>query len=209
MLRKFRLSACGLIVSIFAFAGAANAALITQTIDFSFDDFGPGALSSSPSLITDVAGSVSFTYDTATPVSIINQAVDSISFSTPSGFFLTSDVRFDLRVGGDKLFATNSYELDFYTNLLGVEFNLVGDFLFRIGAIGPVGADVGPGIPTSGMASQFLLIDRPGSEGFYQVSNTGTETSASVPVTTAVAEPAPLMVLGLGLAAFGLLRRRA
>jgi hypothetical protein len=160
-------------------------------------------------LFTDVAGSVSFTYDTATPASIINQAVDSISFSTPTSVFLTSDVRFDLRVGGDRLSAINSYELDFYTNLTPVEFNLVGDFLFRIGASGPIGADVVPGVTASGMSSVFLSIDRPGAEGFFQFSDTGTQTSASVPVTTAIAEPAPLMVLGLSLAAFGLMRRRA
>lgn len=206
MLGKFRLSACGLIVLMFAFAGAANAALITQTINFEFSGFGPSGSSSSPSLVNDVTGALSLTYDTATPASILNGAVDSISFSTPSGFFLTSDVRFDLRVGADKLFASNSYELDFYTNVLGVEFNLVGDFLLRIAAIGPIGADVPGG---GAMAGQLLIIDRPGTEGSYQFSNAGIVTSTSVPAAIAVAEPLPLMALGLGLTAFGLMRIRA
>lgn len=188
-------------------SGAGQAAPITQTINFSFSGFAPFGTSTSPTLFNDVAGTVSFSYDTATPTSIINQAVDSISFTTPSAFFLTSDVRFDLRIGGDKLFASNSYELDFYHNILGVEQNLVGDFLFRIGAFGPVGADV-PG--AGAMASQFLLIDRPGFEGFAHVSQNPAVllTSTSVPAATGIPEPAPLMVLGFSLAAFGLARRR-
>lgn len=197
---------------MFTFAGAANAALITQTLNFSFSGFAPFAVSTSATLINDVTGSVSFTYDTATPTSIINQAVDSISLSespTPPGFaFLTSDVRFDLRVGADTMFGMNTYEVDVYHNLLGVESNLVGDFLFRVGAIGPVGADV-PG--AGAMGSQFLLIDRPGAEGFAHLSQNQAAilTSTSVPVTTEISEPAPLMVLGLGIAAFGLIRRRS
>lgn len=206
-IRKIQALALGGAMMLFAATGAANAAPITQTINFSYSGFGPFAISTSPTLFTDVAGSVSFSYDTATPVSIFNQAVDSISFSTPGGFFITSDVRFELRIGADKLSPFNSYELDFYNNIVGVESNLVGDFLLRIGAVGPVGADVPGG---GAMASQFLLIDRPGVEGFAHVSSDPAEvlTSTSVPATTAIPEPAPLMVLGFGLAAFGLIRRR-
>ena len=212
MLGKFRLSVCGLIVLMFAFAGAANAAPITQTISFSFNNFVPGGATSTPSLVTEAAGSVSFTYDTATPTSIFGQAVDSISFTspTPPGFsFLTSNVMFDLRIGADKLFPTNDYEIDIYQDLLGVEFNKTGDFLLRVAAVGPIGGDV-PG-PFSGMASQMLLIDQPGIDGFYKFDNaeSGATTSASVPVTAEIAEPATLMLLGLGLAGLGLLRRRA
>lgn len=208
MIRQFRTWALGLTLAVFAATGAANAALITQTINFSFDDFGPAGLSSSPSLFSDVTGAVSITYDTATPVSIFGGAVDSISFTSPAGFLLTSDVKFDLKIGADKLFPTNSYELDFYHDTLPVFSNVVGDFLFRIGAAGPIGADVPGG---GAMAAQFLMIDRTGPDGFYHINNgpPAILTSTSVPVTTAVAEPAPLMVLGLSLAAFGLLRRRA
>lgn len=211
MLGKFRLSACGLIVSIFAFAGAANAAPITQTINFSFNNFVPGGASATPSLVTQVTGSVSFTYDTATSASIFGQAVDSILFTspTPTGFaFLTSNVMFDLRIAADKISPTNDYEIDIYQDLLGVEFNKTGDFLLRVGALGLIGADV----PGSGaMASQMLLIDQPGFDGFYKFDNaeSGATTSTSVPVTAEIAEPAPLVVLGLGLAGLGLMRRRA
>ncbi len=197
---------------MFAFAGAANAAPITQTISFSFNNFVPGGLSTAPSLVTEATGSVSFTYDTATPTSIFGQAVDSISFTspTPPGFsFLTSNVMFDLKIGADKNFATNDYELEFYQDELSVVFNKVGDFLISIAAGGPIGADV-PG-PATRMAGLFLVIDQPGSDGFYKFANalTGDVTSASVLVTAEIAEPAPLMVLGLGLAGLGLLRRRA
>lgn len=203
--RKIRALALG--AALVIASGGAIAAPITQTINFSFSGFGPIASSTSPTLITDVTGAVTFSYDTATPVSLFDQAVDSISFSTPSGFFLTSDVRFELRIGPDRLIASNSYELDFYHNMLGVESNLVGDFLFRIGAIGPVGADVPGG---GAMGSQFLLIDRPGPEGFAHVSQgqAALLTSTSVPAATGIPEPAPLMILGFGLAAFGLIRRR-
>jgi len=172
----------------------------------------PGGATTTPSLVTEAAGSVSFTYDTATPTSIFGQAVDSISFTspTPLGFsFLTSNVMFDLRIGADRLFPTNDYEIDIYQDLLGVEFNKTGDFLLRVAAVGPIGGDV-PG-PFSGMASQMLLIDQPGIDGFYKFDNaeSGATTSTSVPVTAGIAEPAPLMVLGLCLAGLGLLRRRA
>jgi MYXO-CTERM domain-containing protein len=201
--QKIRALAVGAVLSLFMATGAANAALITQTINFSFSGFGPFAISTSPTLISDVTGEVSFTYDSATTTSIFGQAIDSVSFSTPSGFFLTSDVKFDLKLGADKVSPVNDYEFDFYHDALGVQSNLVGDWLFRIGALGAPGTS-GP------MASQFLLIDRLGGEGFAHVSDQGAESliSTSVPVTTSVAEPAPLMVLGLGLAAFGLIRRR-
>ena len=196
---------------MFAFGGTANAALITQTITFSFDNFETSGLATTPSLVTEATGSVSFTYDTATPASIIGQAVDSISFTspTPPGFaFLTSNVMFDLRIGADKLFPTNDYELSIYQDEEGVVFNKVGDFLINIGAGGPIGADV-PG-PFTGMASQMLLIDQPGSDGFFKFANDqfGNTMSSSVPVTTEIAEPAPLMALGFGLAVLGLLLRR-
>ena len=205
-MRKIQALAVGATLLLFSMAGVANAALVTQTINFRFDDFVPAGLASSPSLIAEVTGAVSITYDTATPASIFNQAVDSISFGTPSSFFLTSDVRFDLYIGADRFSATNSYELNFYNNLLGVEFGLVGDFLFRTGAIGPIGADVPGG---GAMSAQFLLIDQPGTDGFYKVSDGPAKllTSTSVPAA-AIPEPAPLMVLGFGLAAFGLSRRR-
>lgn len=210
MLGKFRLSACGLIVSMLAFAGAATAAPITQTLNFSFNNF-TALGGATPTLVTEATGSVSFTYDTATPTSIIGQAVDSFAFTspTPPGFdFLTSNVLFDLRIGGDLLVPTNSYEISVYQDEEPVLFNKVGDFLILVGAIGPIGADV-PG-PGAGFGTQMLFIDKPGSEGFYQTANgePGAATSTSVPVTAQIAEPAPLMVLGLGLAGLGLLRRR-
>lgn len=195
---------------MFAFAGVANAAPITQTLSFSFSNFTPIG-TATPSIVSDVTGSVSFTYDTATPTSIFGQAVDSISFTspTPPGFdFLTSNVMFDLRLGADLLVPFNDYEISVYQDEEPVFSNKVGDFLFLIGAIGPVGADVPGG---GAIGSQFLLIDKPGFDGFYQTANgaPGSVTSSSVPVTAEIAEPAPLLVLGLGLAAFGLLRRRA
>mgnify|MGYP006950414469 CR=1 FL=1 len=77
VLKKVRISACGMILAVFTFAGAANAAPITQTIDFTFDNFEPGGISTTPSLVTEAIGSVSFTYDTATPTS------PARPFSTP------------------------------------------------------------------------------------------------------------------------------
>lgn len=204
---RISIRAIALVVSLIFVSGVVRAAPITQTINFSFDDFAPFASSTSPTLITEVTGAVTFSYDTATPVSLFNQAVDSISFSTPGGFFLTSDVRFDLKIGADKMFPSNSYELDFYNNMLGVEFGLVGDFLFRFAAIGPIGADISNGL---GAGGQFLLIDRPGGEGFAHVSQgqPALLTSVSVPAATGIPEPAPLMILGFSLAALGLARRR-
>jgi len=197
--RKIQALAIGAGLSLFVATGAANAPLITQTINFSFSGFGQFAVSMSPTLISDVTGEVSFTYDSAATTSIFGQAVDSVSFSTPAGFFLTSDVKFDLKLCADKITQSNDYEFDFYHDELSVRSNLVGDWLFRIGALGAPGT-------SSPMGSQFLLIDRPGLEG----SDQGAEslTSTLVPAATSVAEPAPLMVLGLGLAAFGLIRRR-
>ena len=71
-------------------------------------------------MISDVTGEVSFTYDSATTTSIFGQAVDSVSFSMPAGFFLTSDVKFDLKLGADKITQSNDYEFDFYHDALGV-----------------------------------------------------------------------------------------
>lgn len=209
MTRQIREWVLGLTVAICAAAGSVNAAPITQTLNFSFTNF-TAIGTATPTLVTEATGSVSFTYDTATPTSITGQAVDSFSFtsSTPPGFdFLTSNVLFDLRLGGDLLVATNTYEISFYQDEEPVFFNKVGDFLILVGALGPIGADVpGGGL----MGSQMLFIDKPGSEGFYQSANgaSGSVTSSSVPVTAEIAEPAPLMVLGLGLAGLGLLRRR-
>ena len=73
MIRQFRAWAFGLTVALFAVTGAANAALITQTLTFTYNNFVPVS-TSVPSLVTEATGSVEFTYDTATLVSIFGKA---------------------------------------------------------------------------------------------------------------------------------------
>lgn len=129
-------------------AAPARAALITQTIDFYFDDFqNPGGPLPA---YGSVQGSVTFTYDTATTTSIHEQAVDSIAFTSPAGTFDTSDVRFSLLLGndispdvrrleqavdGEMYEAGPSYELGIYAGSFGVSGNDPSDFYLRI--LGP------------------------------------------------------------------------
>ena len=129
-------------------AAPARAALITQTIDFYFDDFRnpDGPLPSYGS----VQGSVTFTYDTATPTSIHEKAVDSIAFTSPGGVLNTSDVRFSLLLGNDispdvrrleqavdgQMYeAGPSYEIGIYAGSFGAAYNDPSDFYLRI--LGP------------------------------------------------------------------------
>ena len=129
-------------------------------------------------------------------------------FPVRSVFFQTTGLLFDLRVGADVGFPTYSYELDIYAGALGVEFFTSSGFLFRVAAVGPVGADVGPGIPGAALAGQFLYTDATASV-FSGSADAAPLTSTSVPFATEIAEPVPLLILGLGLAGFRPVRRRS
>ncbi|MGB0631122.1 MAG: hypothetical protein ACPGRZ_10535, partial [Alphaproteobacteria bacterium] len=182
-------------------ATPAQAALITQTIGFSFSNFDEAG-TFTPGPIQLIEGSVSFTFDDATPTSIFGQAVDSISFSTPVGVFDTSNVFFDLRIGADIVGPPiTQYELDIYHDTLPVFINVTDDFLLQLASVNPVGA---PFSNSAGTASLFSYSD--GNFGFFR-SNEELLNSTSVPATSSVSAPASVAFLGLGMLALGLRRR--
>ena len=209
--RGFRALALGVAVLFSLNASGTQAAVITQTINFDFTGFLNGNALSAPN--DPVTGQVVVTYDNASPVSIVGQAVDSISFSTPVGVFDTSNVFFDLRIAPDLQFTAqdpNRYEFDIYHDTLPVFFGQADDFLFRISAFGNRGDEWNPGGITSA-SGQFLYVDAVGNELFTASNNVSggglTSTTQSAPTT--IAAPASLAFLGFGMLAIGLKRRRA
>jgi len=201
-MNKFLTSAVAAIVyCVGALATPAQAALITQTIDFSFSGFEElGTFVPGP--IATVEGTVSFTFDDATPVSIFGQGVDSITFTTPVGVSDTSNVFFDLRIGVDIVGPpTTQYELDIYHDTLPVFLNLTDDFLLRVGTVNPVGS---PFSNSFGTAAEFNYSD--GNFGFFG-SNVHLLDSTSAPAASSIPAPASLAFLGLGLLAIGVRRR--
>jgi hypothetical protein len=83
---KFSRLAIGVAFSVFAVTASANAAVITQTIDFSIGGFAP-ILGTDTAPFDPVTGTFVITWDTATSVSLSAAAVGSASFSSPFGFF--------------------------------------------------------------------------------------------------------------------------
>lgn len=185
----------------------AQAALITQTLNFVFSDSGSGVTNSSQ-LYDPISGTAVFTYDDAATSSLYGQAVDSISFSTPTGVFQTGDVYFDMRIGADLASPTDNYEIDIYYQTLGVYLNDTSDFLLRVASVLPRGDsfDTTTGSPVAGL---FNYSD--GNFTFYgenAAALSSTSVAASGP-PVAVPEPGVLVIFGasmIGLS-FGLRRR--
>lgn len=208
---KFRALALSAVALFSLNIAGAQAAVITQTINFDFTGFlNVNAL---PAPSDPVTGQVVLTYDNATPGSLTGQAVDSISFSAPVGVFDTSNVFFDLRIAPDLQFTAqdpNRYEFDIYHDTLPVFFGQSDDFLLRIGAIGTRGDEWSQGAITSA-SGQFIYVNGVGNELFSANNNVSggglSSTTQSAPTT--IAAPASLAFLGFGMLAIGLNRRRA
>ncbi len=203
-------------------ASGARAAIITQTIDFTFSNFFEnGTVTGIPAPQDPVSGSVSITFDDAMTTSIFGQSVDSISFTTPSGVFQDSDVRFDLVVGADisatriALFGTDSgsqnleYDLYLYQQELPVQLLEQFDFLIHLASAETLGAEfdttAGGAVAALMTYSNFESPNFPyyASNDEVLVSTTETETGSAVP------EPASLGIMGLALLAMGVARRKA
>lgn len=190
----------------------AQAALITQTISFEETDFsllGNGSVS--PPFST-VSGTVVLTYDDATTTDIIGQAVDSVTFSTPTGVLEVTDVLFDLRVPPNVTFPQHTWEIDIYGADQGSPVSAVNaaDWLLYVVGLTPLGADFN----NTGVASQLLYSDgqflNTGEFGVFSSSTNLSLTGSSVPAGSGTPVPAPtaLLLLGLGLAGTGLLAKR-
>lgn len=179
----------------------SHATLITQTIDFSFTDFS----TTGPTVPHDfIEGTVVFTYDNATSTSIFGQSVDSLTFSTPNSFFPTTDLLFDLRIGTDKLFATNGHEFSFYYSERPVSLiHGVGSTDFLIDA---AGASTTPGTGPLGML--MIYSERPTASefGFFSSSLNTNSTSFELANVTPLPAPGAAVLLLLGLV--GLVRSR-
>jgi len=188
-------------------AVSVQAAVITQTIDFSYDggftDLGGG---SATAPYDPVSGSVTLTYDNATTTSLVGQSVDNISFSTPVAIFPTSNVFFDLRINPDVgAPAFNGYEINIYFDEFAVSSVHPADFLIRIAAA----LTHMPGDDLSTGASSTILYSD--DDFFLSFFHSGEDTLSSTIVTEASAMPEPgtLALVGLGLVAAGMARRRA
>jgi len=185
----------------------AQAALITQTLNFVFSDSGSGVTNSSQ-LYDPISGTAVFTYDDAATSSIFGQAVDSISFSTPTGVFQTGDVYFDMRIASDLTSPTNNYELDIYYQTLGVYLNDTTDFLLRVASLLPRGDsfDTTTGSPVAGL---FNYSDE--AFTFYGENAAGLSSTsvAASGLPVAVPEPGMLVIFGAGMIglSFGFRRR--
>ncbi|MCB2109352.1 MAG: PEP-CTERM sorting domain-containing protein [Rhodobacteraceae bacterium] len=189
----------------------ARAALITQFWDFSFDYDETSIGSGTPSYST-VAGTLSFTYDSATPSSLFHQAVDSIAFTIPGGLFHTSDIYFDLRLGPDLNFpplgSEPRYEFSIYYDTEPVFLNNASDWLMRAAGIGfpgdefvfgsyPIALDF---FTSSGNVSEYAFFSFAPTQVVSTTSLAGG--GGDVPV------PGSLALLGLGLAGAGAFARR-
>lgn len=208
---KYRALALSIVVLFSLNIVGAQAAVITQTINFNFTGF--STVTGSPVLHDPVTGQVVLTYDDASPVSVIGQAVDSISFSTPVGVFDTSNVFFDLRIPPDLQFSSQTpglYEYDVYHDALSVSVNQSDDFLLRIGAFGSRGDEWSVGGITTANA-QFLYANGADFSVFSTNAtvSTGDLSSTTESAPTSIAAPASLAFLGFGMLAIGLKRRRA
>lgn len=205
-LSHLRAAAAAVLSVVLLSAASAQAAVITQTIDFSYDDgftdIG-GAGATAP--YDPVSGSVTLTYDNATTTSLIGQSVDSISFSAPVAVLPTSGVFFDLRINPDVAFpAFTGYEINIYFDEFAVSAAHPADFLIRIATA----LTHMPGDDLSTGASSTILYSD--ADFFLSFFHSGEDTLSSTIAAEASAlpEPATLALIGLGLVAAGMTRRR-
>lgn len=194
------------------FAGQAQAAPITQTLTFEVTDFfNLGSSGISPPFST-VSGTVVLTYDDATTNDITGQAVDSVTFSTPTGVLETSTILFDLRLPPNVGFPQHQWEIDIYNPVAGspVSVSDASDWLLYVVGVNPLGAD----FDNASVATQLLYSDgqfpNTGDIGVFASTTTVSVTGSSVPAGSGTPVPAPaaLALLGLGLAGTGLMASR-
>tara|TARA_R110000787_G_scaffold25941_10_gene72705 strand:+ start:849 stop:1478 length:630 start_codon:yes stop_codon:yes gene_type:complete len=204
-LSHLRAAAAAALSVVLLSAAAAQAAVITQTINFSYENFTDIGGGSAIPPYDPVSGSVTLTYDNATTTSLVGQSVDSISFSTPVAVFPTSGVFFDLRINPDVAApAFTGYEINIYFDEFAVGAAHPADFLIRIATA----LTHMPGDDLSTGASSTILYSD--DDFFLSFFHSGEDTLSSTIVTEASAlpEPATLPLIGLGLVAAGMARRR-
>lgn len=195
-----------------ALVGSAQAALITQTLNFEATGFVQNGVGPASPPYSTVSGTVVLTYDDATTTNITGQAVDSVSFTDPTGVFETTDVLFDLRIQPNVNFPQHAWEIDIYGSDQGSGVSLFNsaDWLLYVIGLNPLGADFNA---DSAVATQFVHSDgnfSNGNFGFFTSDTVFSITGSSVPAGggTPVPAPAALALLGLGLAGAGLMAAR-